>query len=81
VPLYDFKCDRCQQIKEVYLKTSEKPAPECCGESMTRQYCAGDVVVKFGPALWMNRMDDIHKAQEQRGEKLRFVHPSEIGAN
>lgn len=48
---------------------------------MTRRYTVDHVVIKMGAPLWTGRMDDIHKAQSQRGERLRFVHPSEIGAN
>ena len=56
-------------------------SPECCGEVMTRLYKLDTYLIKMGAPLWTDRMDDIHKAQSDRGERLRFVHPSEIGAN
>jgi hypothetical protein len=36
--------------------------------------------VKMKYPGWIDKIDDIHKAQEQRGERLRFVHPREVGA-
>jgi len=46
---------------------------------MTRTF-SGSVLVKSGPPLWTERMDEIHKRQADRGEKLRIVQPWEIGA-
>jgi hypothetical protein len=40
----------------------------------------GKPVIKMGYPAWVDRMEDIHKAQEQRGERLRMIHPSEVQA-
>jgi hypothetical protein len=47
---------------------------------MERVYEMRVFKIKQGDELWLHRMDDIHKAQAQRGERLRFVHPREIQA-
>lgn len=54
--------------------------PVCCDEGMERVYQVDALKVKIGEPLWLKRMDEIHKAQEQRGERLGFVHPREIQA-
>jgi len=76
MPLYDYTCDECGVTKEVLMYGGDPPA--CCGASMRRIYSIGNHITKWSPDLWVNRMDDIHKAQADRGERLRFVHPSEI---
>ena len=81
-PLYDYVCDQCGNVRECYRPMEHKP-PECCGVLMRRLY--GMVEIRDSRSLtgkrnelWIDRMDDIHKAQEQRGERLRFVHPKEV---
>jgi len=80
MPLYDFACDKCGKTEERFLPIDHE-TPVCCNSIMRRVYSVGDIFIKWSPPLWVGRMDDIHKAQEQRGERFRFVHPSEIGAN
>jgi len=77
MPLYDYECLKCSKLIEILLPMNSEP-PKCCGEPMTRHYTIGTLRIKVKYPLWVDRMDDIHKAQEQRGERLRFVHPSEI---
>ncbi len=77
IPIYDFKCDTCGKSVEEYLPI-EHDAPTCCDSSMRRIYNMGDILVKEKYPLWVDRMEDIHKAQEQRGERLRMIHPSEV---
>ena len=76
MPLYDFNCKLCGKTEERLLPLDEKPT--CCGEVMTRLYSMGKVIIKMGYPKWVDRIDDIHKEQAQRGERLRMVHPSEI---
>ena len=76
MPLYDYYCDTCGKAIEAYLPIKHD-IPTCCASPMRRVY-AGGVLIKVKYPLWVDRMDDIHKAQEQRGERLRFVHPKEI---
>lgn len=80
MPVYEYCCATCSRILETVSPIGCEP-PVCCGGVMTRRYTVDHVVIKMGAPLWTGRMDDIHKAQSQRGERLRFVHPSEIGAN
>lgn len=81
MPIYDYSCEKCHEVKEVYQKLSTSAPPVCCGQDMERKYSLGNLVIDMGYPGWVGKIDEIHKAQEQRGERLRFVHPSEIGAN
>jgi len=76
MPLYDFKCETCLTVKEI-LAYNNNP-PECCGRPMRRIYSIDKQVIKIKYPSWVDRMDDIHKSQAQRGERLRIVHPSEV---
>ena len=38
----------------------------------------GNMLIKEKYPLWVDRMEDIHKSQEQRGERFRMIHPSEV---
>jgi len=80
MPLYDYLCEICHKQEERFLPMNHD-IPLCCGQPMRRIYSIGYIIQKWHPPLWINRMDDIHKAQEQRGERLRYVSPQEIGAN
>jgi len=86
---YDYHCQKCSKcfdfswdensIKEYwFVRTKFADCPEC-GEKSER--FIAPLYRKYTPPLWHNRMTEIHKAQEAKGEKLRFVHPSEIGAS
>lgn len=78
MPLYDFQCDKCEKSIEVILPI-EHDLPACCGAFMRRVY-SGQVKIKTGYPLWVDRIEDIHKAQEQKGERLRMVYPWEVRA-
>jgi putative FmdB family regulatory protein len=80
MPLYDFACDKCGKKDEFYLSTSDKPAPECCGQSMTRLYGMGSLRIEMGYPKWIDRIDEIHKRQADRGERLTLPHPREVQA-
>ena len=80
MPLYVYSCPRCGQSKELLLQM-EHSAPYCCGGVMNREYSIDALKIVSGPPLWTYRMDEIHKAQADRGERLRFVHPKEIRAS
>ncbi len=78
MPLYDYKCPLCGLVTEVIMSHTDTP-PECCGGVMTRQF-SGEVTIKSGYPLWVDRMEDIGKAQNDRGERRRLVHPKDVGA-
>jgi len=78
MPLYAYICPKCgKALDDVYAPLSTTPPPVCCDAPMERRY-GGNLLIKEYSALWIDRMDDIHKAQEQRGERLRIVHPREV---
>ncbi len=77
MPLYEYICPKCGKTSEKYCPIGTV-APMCCGEIMIRRY--GKSLIKVKYPLWVDRIEDIHKAQEQRGERLRFVHPREVRA-
>ena len=76
MPLYVFACDTCGKSIEMLLPM-EHTLPACCGLPM-RQVYAGKVKINIKYPMWVDRIEDIHKAQEQRGERLKFVHPKDI---
>ena len=80
MPIVDYECGQCGEKKEVLLPIG-MPDPTCCHEVMTRLWTIGNIRIKYSPPLWVGRIDEIHKAQEQRGERLRLPHPKEVGAN
>jgi len=82
MPMYDYLCDVCGESQEVLALMGELP-PTCCGAVMRRTY--GTVAIRDSQSLtgskhqlFMDRINDIHKRQEQKGERLRFVHPREV---
>ena len=79
MPLYDYQCLKCGQSNEV-LSRIGAPVPLCCGGFMTRLYTIDKVVIKWSPPGWVDRIFEIHKAQADRGERLRLPHPKEVGA-
>lgn len=83
MPLYEYICEKCGNTKEVVAQMGDEP-PTCCGVVMSRIY-SGSVAIRDSRSLtgkrnelWIDRMDDIHKRQADKGERLRFVHPSEV---
>lgn len=83
MPIYEYICESCEVRAEVLSQIGDSP-PICCGTSMSRIY-SGSVAIRDSNSLtgirnelWINRMDEIHKEQADRGERLRVVHPSEV---
>ena len=80
LPIFDFRCHKCKATNEVFLHSFDSQQPECCGQTMVRLYTVGNPVIKMGYPSWVNKIDEIHKAQSDRGERLRMPHPREVGA-
>ena len=83
MPIYEFYCEKCGNRLEVLAQMGDS-SPVCCGTVMSRTY-SGSVAIRDSRSLtgkrnelFIDRMDEIHKAQADRGERLRFVHPSEV---
>ena len=79
MPLYEYKCSLCGKSKEVLSLVGES-APVCCGGVMTRKFTIDSLFIKWTKPLWVDRIGEIHKAQADRGERLRLPHPKEVGA-
>jgi len=79
MPAYDYVCPACQKEIEVIRPMLHDP-PACCGQAMNRKWSVDYFKISFGYPAWIDRIDDIHKSQEQKGERLRMVHPREVGA-
>lgn len=78
MPIYIYQCDRCVlEIEKIQGINGDAPHCPKCGVGMTKKPTC-PAVIKMGAPLWTNRVDDIHKAQSDRGERLRFVHPKEV---
>ncbi len=76
MPIYGYTCDSCQTEQDIYAPMAHT-APSCCGIPMRKQF-GGRYLVKMGYPLFVDRMEDIHKEQQNRGERLRMIHPSEV---
>ena len=85
MPVYEYVCESCGTPQEVYAQMGASP-PQCCDTIMRRVYSGSNFrdfsshpfIGRKGKELWNNRMDEIHKRQADRGERLRMVHPKEI---
>lgn len=83
MPLYNYVCQKCGNRSERIACIGDSP-PECCGTAMKRVF-SGSVAIRGSRSLtgkrrerWIDRLDDIHKKQADRGERLRMPHPSEV---
>ena len=83
MPIYEYECQKCGNRSEELAQMGESP-PECCGGVMMRTF-SGSVAIRDSHSLtgkrnenWIDRMDDIHKRQADKGERLRMVHPKEV---
>lgn len=85
MPIYEYKCEKCGNRSEVLvLQPKDDSPPVCCDTAMIRIF-SGSVAIRDSHSLtgrrnerFIDRMDEIHKRQADRGERLRFVHPSEV---
>jgi putative FmdB family regulatory protein len=78
MPLYDFSCKECGFIDEfvTHIDADSMPCPKC-GATMIRKFpLYGLVKIKY--PLWVDRIDEIHKRQADKGERLRMVYPREV---
>ena len=46
MPTYDFKCNKCSNIQEIYRSYGDDTLPVCCGESMVKLWNATPVHFK-----------------------------------
>lgn len=77
MPIYNYSCDSCGKKIETLLPM-EHDIPVCCDSAMNRIYTIGNMRIKSGYPLYVDRMEEIHKKQEDKGERLRMIHPSEV---
>lgn len=76
MPLYDYTCEQCGKSETILDGLNHVP-PKCCGVNMKRLF-SYQYLIKEKYPLWVDRMEDIHKAQQEHGERLRMVHPKEV---
>ena len=81
-PVYEFECQKCGSRREVISQIGDA-VPLCCGGVMTRKY--GAVAIRDSHSItgkrherWIYRIDEIHKRQADKGERLRLPHPKEV---
>ena len=79
MPVYDFYCEKCGVVREVFANMDD-PAPDCCGGVMTRRFTVDSLRIKTGYPGFVDRIDEIHKRQADKGERLRLPHPREVMA-
>jgi len=75
----DYRCEICGETKEVLTPQGK---PECCGHLMTRLYSRsntkGNTVIRMKYPMWIDRLEDTQKAQNDRGEKRKLLYPSQL---
>jgi len=83
MPIYEFECQKCGNRREEIAQMGDSP-PVCCGCVMMRTF-SGSVAIRDSRSitgkrheLFLGRIDEIHKRQADRGERLRLPHPSEV---
>ena len=82
MPIYEFRCETCEERREVLAQMGDA-APNCCGVAMSLVFGSYGIrdsrsITGTRNELFIDRIDEIHKRQADRGERLRFVHPSEV---
>ena len=80
MPLYDYHCDNCGMTEERFLAMTHE-APVHCEHKMKRLYTVDHYIIDMGYPAFIDRIEEIHKAQSDRGEKRQFVHPSTVRAS
>jgi hypothetical protein len=80
MPLYDYSCDVCKLTEERFLPMEHK-SPVHCSRNMRRLYTVDHYTIDMGYPAFVDRIEEIHKAQSDRGEKRQFVHPSTVRAS
>lgn len=80
MPIYEFKCDKCLQVKDFFCKIDERESlkPECCSLDMKRILSAARVIEDIKPYKSMVTGEMITSRSEHRDhlKKHRLV---EIG--
>ena len=82
MPIYEFECQECGNRQGVLAQLGDD-APVCCDAVMSRIYSTLAIrdsrsITGKRHELWIGRIDEIHKRQADRGERLRLPHPSEV---
>ena len=78
MPLFDLECRECGIIEERYVSSPDAQVMKCkCGGIMDKLF-SGKILVKIKHPLWVDRLDDHQKRQEERGETITVPHPSKV---
>jgi putative FmdB family regulatory protein len=76
MPLYDYACRICGKTLNLLASHDENP-PLCCGVNMNKVF-DGSCLIKDKYPLWVDRIEEIHKRQNDKGERRSLVHPREV---
>jgi len=79
MPIFDFEC-KCGHVFERFVWDAEHIplCNECHGSMVKRIYTVGLMNIKSGYPLWVDRIDDKQKRQEDKGERVTLPHYSEV---
>jgi putative FmdB family regulatory protein len=69
VPIYTYRCDRCDREFEVRQSYKDKPAAPCpeCGEEARRTFCPVPIVFK-GPGFYTTDSRGVSAASSKDGD-------------
>lgn len=86
MPTYDYKCDTCGEIAEVFQPISEFKSERLCSGSLTvdgvtyRQRCKGTMrPLIVGTGAFILKGDGYYSTETAKGRAKRALHNSESG--
>jgi len=78
MPLFDLECKKCGVIEEHYVSSPDKVIKcNVCGGDMDKLF-SGSFLIREKYPLWVDKLDDHQKWEEERGETITVPHPSQI---
>ncbi len=76
-PVFNLKCKECGEVKEYIILNGKEPSCEKCGSTnLERLFSTFTFRMKY--PMWVDKVDDYQKRQEDRGIEPTLPHPSEV---
>ena len=80
MPIWDCKCEECGAVNEYFYRnpTNQKKCCRCGSEHLKK--LMGSLSFKMGYPLWVDRIDEVQRRQEDKGITPDLPHPREVRA-
>ncbi len=71
MPTFDFRCSNCNMTFERFVWDREHIplCPQCHSSKVERLFTVSNLVIKDKYPLWVDRIDDWQKRQEDKGKE------------